>query len=41
MTANERAVQIWSILALASRNRQVLTYNMVAKLTLSRRLRLR
>ena len=33
MTTNERAAQIWSILALASRNRQVLTYNLVAKLT--------
>ena len=33
MTTNERASQIWSILALASRNRQVLTYNLVAKLT--------
>jgi hypothetical protein len=33
MTTNERAVQIWSILALASRNRQVLTYNLIAKLT--------
>src|SRR5262245_27397979 len=33
MTTSERAAQIWSILALASRNRQVLTYNLVAKLT--------
>jgi len=33
MTTNERATQIWSILALAARNRQVLTYAMVAKLT--------
>jgi hypothetical protein len=33
MTINERAAQIWSILALASRNRQILTYNLVAKLT--------
>jgi hypothetical protein len=33
MTTSERATQIWSILALASRNRQVLTYNLVAKLT--------
>jgi hypothetical protein len=32
-TANDRAAQIWSILALAARNRQVLTYNLVAKLT--------
>ncbi len=31
MTTSERAAQIWSILALASRNRQVLTYNLVAK----------
>jgi hypothetical protein len=33
MTANERAAQIWSILALAAHNRQVLTYEMVARLT--------
>ena len=33
MTTNERAAQIWSVLALAGRNRQVLTYNLVAKLT--------
>jgi hypothetical protein len=33
MTTNERAAQISSILALASRNRQVLTYNLVANLT--------
>ncbi len=33
MTTNDRATQIWSILALASRNRQVLTYNLVVKLT--------
>ena len=33
MTANERAAQIWSVLALAARNRQVLTYEMVARLT--------
>jgi hypothetical protein len=33
MTTNERAVQIWPILALAARNRQVLTYNLLAKLT--------
>ncbi|NLS96643.1 MAG: hypothetical protein GXX96_31290 [Planctomycetaceae bacterium] len=33
MTTGERAAQIWSILALASWNRQVLTYNLVAKLT--------
>jgi hypothetical protein len=33
MTASERAAQIWSVLALAARNRQVLTYTMLAKLT--------
>jgi hypothetical protein len=33
MTTSGRAAQIWSILALASRNRQVLTYNLLAKLT--------
>lgn len=33
MTANERAAQIWSVLALAAHNRQVLTYEMVARLT--------
>ncbi len=33
MTTNERAVQIWSVLALAAHNRQVLTYDMVARLT--------
>jgi hypothetical protein len=33
MTTSERATQIWSILALASRNRQILTYNLVARLT--------
>ena len=33
MTTSERAAQLWSVLALASRNRQVLTYNPVAKLT--------
>lgn len=33
MTTVERAAQIWSILALAARNRQVLTYNLIAKLT--------
>ena len=33
MTQNERAVQIWSVLALAAGNRQVLTYKILAKLT--------
>lgn len=32
MTQNERAVQIWSVLALAARNRQVLTYSILAGL---------
>lgn len=32
MKAEERAAQIWSVLALAGRNRQVLTYGMVSKL---------
>jgi hypothetical protein len=32
MTAPERAAQIWGILALAARNRQILTYKMVGKL---------
>ena len=33
MTASERAAQIWCGLALAARNRQVLTYDIVSKLT--------
>lgn len=33
MTANERATQIWSVLALAARNRQILTYDILSKLT--------
>ena len=33
MRASERAVQIWSVLALAASNRQVLTYDMLSKLT--------
>ena len=33
MKREERAVQIWSVLALAATNRQVLTYDMVARLT--------
>jgi hypothetical protein len=32
MKAHERAAQIWPTLALAARNRQVLTYGMLAKL---------
>jgi hypothetical protein len=32
MTRFERSVQIWSVLALAAHNRQVLTYSMIAKL---------
>jgi hypothetical protein len=32
MRASERAVQIWSVLALAASNRQVLTYDMLSKL---------
>ena len=32
MKAEERAAQIWSVLALAARNRQILTYGMVSKL---------
>jgi len=33
MTLAERAAQIWSLLALAATNRQVLTYELVSKLT--------
>ena len=33
MKREERAVQLWSLLALAAANRQVLTYDMVARLT--------
>jgi hypothetical protein len=33
MSVHDRAAQIWSLLALAAHNRQVLTYDMVAKLT--------
>ena len=33
MTRGERAAQMWSVLALAARNRQVLTYGMLAQLT--------
>ena len=32
MRAHERAAQIWSILALAAKNRQVLTHDMVGRL---------
>ena len=33
MKAEERAAQIWSALALAANNRQILTYDMLSKLT--------
>ena len=33
MKREERAVQLWSVLALAATNRQVLTYDIVAHLT--------
>ena len=33
MTTNERALQIWQILISAAHNRQVLTYEIVGKLT--------
>jgi hypothetical protein len=33
MRASERASQIWAVLALASKNRQVLTYPIVSRLT--------
>ena len=32
MRISERAAQVWSVLALAARNRQVLTYDIVSKL---------
>lgn len=32
MRTHERAAQIWSVLALAARNRQVLTYDIVGRL---------
>jgi hypothetical protein len=32
MKASERAAQLWAVLALAARNRQVLTYDIVAQL---------
>jgi hypothetical protein len=33
MTRAERAQQLWSLLALAAANRQILTYDMIARLT--------
>jgi hypothetical protein len=33
MNTTERAAQLWSLLALAAHNRQVLTYSLVAQLT--------
>lgn len=33
LESNKRTVQIWSVLSLAARNRQTLTFGMVAKLT--------
>ena len=33
MKVSERATQIWSVLALAARNRQILTYTMLEQLT--------
>jgi hypothetical protein len=33
MKREERAQQLWSLLALAATNRQILTYNIVARLT--------
>src|SRR6266576_6657976 len=32
MSASERAAQIWPVLALAARNRQILTYDIVGRL---------
>jgi hypothetical protein len=32
MRASERAAQLWAVLALASRNRQILTYSLVSRL---------
>ena len=32
MSAGERAAQIWAVLALAARNRQILTYEIVGRL---------
>jgi len=33
MTRHERAVQLWPLLAFADRNRQILTYDLVSRLT--------
>lgn len=33
MKREERAVQLWSVLALAASNRQILTYDLVARIT--------
>jgi hypothetical protein len=33
MTREERALQLWSLLALAATNRQVVTYELVARIT--------
>ena len=33
MTRHDRAAQLWPLLALAARNRQILTYDMVSRLT--------
>lgn len=33
MTRHDRAAQLWPLLALAARNRQVLTYDIVSRLT--------
>ena len=32
MTDHERATQVWAVLALAARNRQILTYDILSKL---------
>jgi putative restriction endonuclease len=33
MTVHERALQVWSVLVLAARNQQILSYTMVEQLT--------
>ena len=33
MTRNQRAAQLWSLLALAARNQEVLSYEMIGELT--------
>jgi hypothetical protein len=33
MRAEERAAQVWAVLTLAARNRQILTYDILSKLT--------